>query len=448
MNRSKVQIMANIQYKLQKSGKDSKPIAVRFKVGRQIDITVNTGFTISDKDWTESNLPKKNTDINKQLHKSLLKLNSFLEDRFNDASTTTTVIDKYWPTSQIKDCFGRIEKTDVGLIINHIQSIIDNANTRKVSGRNQIGISESRVKGYETFKRIIEEYQKVIKRQIHFLDINKSFIDKFTNWLINTQNYSKNYAGKQLDNLKTVCLDAEKADIPVNPYTKQIQSFKETNDERYITTLSFEDLEKIRSAEIIKDALMNARKWILIGCEIGQRASDLLNITTDDIRYKNNQIYLDVIQQKTKKHITAPIINPHVIDIIENGFPHKISTQKLNEYIKKVCEIAQINEEVLGKKMNPDAKKENPETVRKILGTFPKYELITTHSFRRSFATNYYKKIPTAILIQITGHSKESLFLDYINQREDKDVNADLFRQFYEKISINTEPQLKVLRNA
>ena len=73
--------------------------------------------------------------------------------------------------------------------------------------------------------------------------------------------------------------------------------------------------------------------------------------------------------------------------------------------------------------------------MRKVLGFYPKHELITTHSFRRSFATNYYKKMPTPILIAITGHSKESLFLQYINASEDKDANADLFRTFYEQMN-------------
>ena len=48
------------------------------------------------------------------------------------------------------------------------------------------------------------------------------------------------------------------------------------------------------------------------------------------------------------------------------------------------------------------------------------------------------------ILINITGHSKESLFL----KREDKDANADLFMQFYEEINKEKTPQLKVLRTA
>ncbi len=47
-------------------------------------------------------------------------------------------------------------------------------------------------------------------------------------------------------------------------------------------------------------------------------------------------------QQKTKKAVTIGIIAPHVIDIIENSFPYKIHTQKLNLYIKEVCKIAKI----------------------------------------------------------------------------------------------------------
>ena len=136
-------------------------------------------------------------------------------------------------------------------------------------------------------------------------------------------------------------------------------------------------------------------------------------------------MYLDLIQQKTNKKVTIGIVNPHIIDIIENNFPYPISTQKLNVHIKKVCEIAKIDEMVEGKKWDE-------KTNRKKLDFYPKYELITNHSFRRSFATNYYKKMQTSILIGITGHSKESLFLQYINEREDKDANADLFIKMWE----------------
>jgi integrase len=441
--------MATINFRLRSKANKNVSIKVYLSTGRGNLIELNTGFTINPKDWSETtNRPKQTNQQNKVLSNNLNKLETFIFDSLNNDLSKGVLIDTYWFQNQINTCFERIEKTDTGIIVNHIQYIIDNANTRKIKGRSKLGISNSRVKGYETFKKLFEAYQKEIKKQIHFLDINKTFVDRFTNWLINTKKYSVNYSGKQIDNLKTVCLDAEKNDIQTNPYVKQIEGFSESNEDKFIVTLSFEELEQIRTAEITNTAYNNARNWLLIGCEIGQRGGDLVKITKNDIRYKGGNMYLDIIQQKTGKSVTIGIINPHIIEIIENDFPHEISTQKLNYYIKKVCEIANINELVQGKRLNPNANKYNPETMRKVLDFYPKHELITTHSFRRSFATNYYKIMPTAVLIGFTGHSKESLFLEYINKPADKDANADLFMKFYEQINRDKEPKLKLIKTA
>ena len=71
--------------------------------------------------------------------------------------------------------------------------------------------------------------------------------------------------------------------------------------------------------------------------------------------------------------------------------------------------------------------KQNPETRRKELGIFPKYELICAHDLRRSFATNYFGKVETPILMPITGHPKETTFLSYIGANLNKDAMADAF---------------------
>lgn len=451
--------MATVNFRLRSKSNKNVSIKIYLSLGRGNVIELNTPFTINPKDWSKDTYrPKQNNSENKLIFNNLKKLDSFVFDNLNQDLGKGAIIDTFWLQSKINECFSIVEKIDVGLILNHIQYIIDNANTRKVTGRKKLGLSTSRIKGYTTFKNLFDTYQKEIKKQVHFLDINKTFVDKFTNWLVNTKGYSMNYAGKQIDNLKTVCLDAEKNDIPTNPFINQIQGFSENDEDRYIQTLSFDELEQIRSAEITKPELLNARKYILIGCEIGQRQSDLMSITPANIRYKGGNMYLDVIQQKTNKNVTVGIIAPHVIDILENEFPHKISSQKLNTYIKKVCEVAKINEIVEGSKLivtntgkriiNAKGKTVDECLRRKKLGFYPKYELITSHSFRRSFATNYYKKIPTAVLIGITGHSKESLFLSYINEREDKDTNADLFMKFYEDLNKDKTPEMKVIRTA
>ena len=64
---------------------------------------------------------------------------------------------------------------------------------------------------------------------------------------------------------------------------------------------------------------------------------------------------------------------------------------------------------------------------KKLGGLYPKCDLISSHDLRRSFATNYFGKIATPILMQITGHSKETTFLSYIGQQLNKDAYADAF---------------------
>ena len=450
--------MATVNFRLRSKSNKNVSIKIYLSLGRGNVIELNTPFTINPKDWSkDTDRPKQNNAENKLIFNNLKKLDSFVFENLNQDLGKGLIIDTFWLQSKINECFSLVEKIDIGLILNHIQYIVDNANTRKVTGRKKLGLSESRVKGYTTFKNLFEVYQKEIKKQVHFLDINKTFVDKFTNWLINTKGYSMNYAGKQIDNLKTVCLDAEKNDIPTNPFINQIQGFSESDEDRYIQTLSFDELEKIRTSDITKPELLNARKWLLVGCEIGQRQSDLMNITPSNIRYKGGNMYLDIIQQKTNKNVTIGIIAPHVINILENEFPHKISSQKLNTYIKKVCELSGINTLVEGSKLivtntgkrivNAKGKSIDETLRRKKLGFYPKHELITSHSFRRSFCTNYYKKIPTAVLIGISGHSKESLFLSYINEREDKDTNADLFMKFYEDLNKDKTPEMKVIKS-
>jgi len=453
--------MATIQFRVRSKANKNVSIKVRLSIDRNNVFELNTGFSINPKDWSEATgLPKQNNPENKLLNNDLKKLDSFITKNLNTDLGKSVLIDSNWLESKINDCFSRVVKTDAGLLINHIQYIIDNANTRKV--KNKIGLSPSTIKNYTLFRNIILEYQKKIKKQILFIEITKPFVDKFTNWLINTKNYSTNYAGKQLEILKTVCIDAEKNEIQVTPYSKIIPFFRESEKDRYIQTLSFDELELIKNVDlsnieqlnqfkkdnpdltknlsITPESLNNVRNWILLGCEIGQRGGDLLEITHENIRCNGKGYLVDIIQQKTNKNVTVPIIAPHVIDIIENSLPKKIQHQKLNEYVKVVCKLAEITEVVKGTKLNT-------KTNRKELDYYPKYELISSHCFRRSFASNYYKKIPTAILINITGHSKESLFLTYINKREDKDANADLFMQFYEKLNKDKEPQLKLIKN-
>ena len=111
-----------------------------------------------------------------------------------------------------------------------------------------------------------------------------------------------------------------------------------------------------------------------------------------------------------------------VIKLLENEFPRKVSQVVFHKQMKALCKMAGIDELVPGFK-------NNPKTRRKEIINAPKYEFVTSPIMRRSFASNYYGKIETPLLMNITGRSKESTFLTYIGTHQNKDVLADLFMQ-------------------
>ena len=120
--------------------------------------------------------------------------------------------------------------------------------------------------------------------------------------------------------------------------------------------------------------------------------------------------------------MTVGVVDPLVIKILLHEFPEKTSQVVFNKQIKVLCKMAGIDEVVSGFK-------NNPRTRRKEIVKAPKYEFVTSHIMRRSFASNYYGKIETPLLMNITGHSKESTFLTYIGTHQNKDALADLFMQ-------------------
>jgi len=434
--------MATVNYRLieVKSSKQH-PIHVYISLGRGKLILLKTGFTINQKDWsTKTKRPIQNNDINKRIFKDLLKLENYIFEQLNESESKGEIINRYWLENVINDCFNRLKKTEKenNLLTFQTQYIINNANTRQIKKGGKVGLAINTIKGYNTFLKTINNYEKNLKKEIRLTEINSLFVDGLTNWLMNENSYSINHTGKQLSLLKTVCRDAAKREVKVNPFYSQIQSFSDSKENKHIVTLSFNEIETIRNTDISKTYLINVRKWLLIGCEIGQRGGDLLKLTKDNLRYSNTTLMIDVHQEKTDKDVTIPITKNYIEAILNKEFPYKISNQKFNEYLKELCQACKINEPTIGKLYDK-------KISRKKLGTFPKHKLISSHCLRRSFATNYYKYIPTPVLMEITGHSKESTFLEYINKPKDKDANANLFLKLVTEMNKEKETILKAV---
>ncbi|MDA9262638.1 site-specific integrase [bacterium] len=287
----------------------------------------------------------------------------------------------------------------------------------------QLGLRPNSVRNYISFQRVWERFVLQSKRDLTFLGLDREQVNLFKHWLLIDQEYSQNPAGRLIGTLKTLCLDAQKNDLKTHSYVNFISGFAQKTGQKIIHTLNFEELHKVTQLQLENPTLANVQKWLIVGFWIGQRVSDLLTLKPEQIRpAKNGRIYVDILQQKTQKSVTVGIINPIAIKILTQDFPKKIASCKFNKHLKEVLRLAEINEPVTAFRYNGKLK-------RKEHGVFPKYAIITSHDLRRSFATNFFGKIPTSILMNMTGHSRETTFMSYIGKDQNRDRYADEFMQ-------------------
>ena len=167
------------------------------------------------------------------------------------------------------------------------------------------------------------------------------------------------------------------------------------------------------------------RDLFLVGCFTGLRFSDFSILKTDQIK----DGYIEIKEQtKTGNPVVIPIhkVVQNIINKHDGNLPRAITNQKFNQYLKEV-----------GIKV-PSLHNHFDTTITKgglkISKRLKKYELLTTHSARRSFATNeYLNGTPTITIMAITGHRTEKAFMRYIKLNPTD--HAQLLKLHWEKRS-------------
>ncbi len=324
------------------------------------------------------------------------------------------------PQTKASNTLSKIEHSV--LFLDYLEHFISNSATKRVQGYGTVGLAHNTVRTYKSLLRIVKIYEFEKSERLYLNSIDKYVAESFTRFLKIEKQYSDNYCGQLLKLLKIILRDAEKSGLEVHPYSNYIESFKQKSSDRILHVLNPVEIKTLKELQYIPEAYQDSYKWLLIGLCIGQRVSDLLKLTLNDLRKAPTGLYIDIVQQKTKKAVTVGVADPLVIQLLENKFPKRVSQVVFNKQIKSLCKMAGIDGLVSGFK-------NNPKTRRKEVVSAPKYEFITSHIMRRSFASNYYGKIETPLLMNITGHSKESTFLTYIGTHQNKDALADLFMQ-------------------
>jgi integrase len=431
--------MATLKCLLQ-SKNDNANIYIQFSINRKQVYKRKTGFVINSKDWSDTNAqPIQKSQELKALKSKLDKLANYLNDAYNNSVSTGDEITGDWLQLQIDLFNNKIQVIELDILTNYTQKYIDEA-PYKQNAKGGTGLSAGRIQNLKLFKNTIKRFEdEVLKsKKVLIKNVNLKFAEQYKSWLF-SQKYSINYIGKNIDNLKTICIDAFKNDIETSTQLKNIKSISEHKAPDQIIYLSEDEQELITNAPLIREALINARKWLLLGCLIGQRGGDLLNITVKNIKELNGMKIIELKQQKTGKLVAIPLL-PEALEIIESGLPYKISLPRYNEYIKDVCQEAGINEMLTGRI------KETSRSATTIQ-TKPKYKFITSHVSRRSFATNFYGRIPTPVLMNITAHGTEKMFLSYIGKTTYD--NAYQMLEYFSKLApkVKTPPAMEVIRN-
>ena len=400
--------MATLKLLIRNKNENSN-IYVRYSIDRKTLLWRKTGFIVDARFWDdEKERSKLKDEDSKKLNINLRDLKIFLDNAYNAGISSGLDFDGNWLQLQIDLFNNKVPVVALDILTTYIQKYIDEA-PFKQNAKKGLGLTNGRIQNVKLFKNTIIRYESDMlkKRSILIKEIDLKFVEKFKMWLFGL-GYSTNYVGKNIANFRTICLDAAKNDIETSPQIKNIKGISESREPEDIVVLSEEEQEDIRNAPLIREALINARKWLLLGCLIGQRGNDLLGITEKNITEIGGTKIIELKQQKTGKLVAIPLL-PEALEIIENGMPYKTTLVHFNKHIKDVCEAAQLYAPTKGRKKL----KHNEPTVQ---GVYPKYEVISSHVCRRSFATNFYGRIPTPILIGITGHGSERMFLSYIGK--------------------------------
>lgn len=346
-------------------------------------------------------------------------LNTFINDILIKARNGKQPITKEILINQI-DSFLHPPVKGIGLF-DYIETFIKDSETgrRLIDGGN---VNERTIKRYRTTQSILLDFSKQYKRPLDFNTIDIDFYKDFNSFMAKVKDYAPATMGKHVSTLKTFLREATENGINTN-LKFQSKAFKVVETESDSIALSEEELNAMYLLDLSNNTrLEKVRDLFIIGANTGFRFSDFTDIKPENIKKDGKDFILDIIQFKTKSQVVVPLnkVSLEILQKYDNQLPPAITNQKFNEYIKEIAKMVEALHEPQTRAITKGGK-QFEETV-------PKWQLVSSHTARRSFATNAYERgTPAISLMQITGHRTEKSFLKYIKTSKKK--HADIVRK-------------------
>lgn len=275
---------------------------------------------------------------------------------------------------------------------------------KKLTGGNRT-YSVYVAKSLRTTVNNLKQFQTIYPAVSTFDGFTLEMYHQFKNFLIG-KGYSLNTIGSQIKNIKSILKEGHRAGVHTNQIYRH-EDFRKMSEEVDNIYLTDDELQRLYDLDLTDKPRLDAvRDAFLIGAYTGLRFADFMQIRPHNIT--NDGRLLTINTQKTSTRVIVPLV-PKVLTILNrNGLqtPKVLSNQKFNDYLKELAQLARLTDLV--------------ETTRTKGGkrdtsTRPKWELVTTHTARRSFATNAYKSgVSTVDIMKMTGHKTETSFMKYI----------------------------------
>lgn len=281
--------------------------------------------------------------------------------------------------------------------------------------------NQSVVNSYKQTKQLLMEFRP----RMDFDDVSLDWYFQLVDYCLDVKQYTRNNTGKHVKNVKAIMNEALSEGVTTNTAHKS-KKFKVMQDEVDNIYLNREELERLEELDLAHLPQLEAsRDLFLLGCWTGLRISDFKRIQRKHIR---DGRFIAIRTQKTDDEVEIPL-HPTAKAILEK-YDFKLpqmADQTLNQRIKEAGLMAGIDNS-----MDVTKVKGRIETIERV----QKCDLISSHTARRSFATNLYlMDVPSETIKKLTGHRTEKSFLKYIKltNRQHAEIIAAKFDEVEKK---------------
>lgn len=270
---------------------------------------------------------------------------------------------------------------------------------------------ENHLKGFETYSKI----------PLHLNLMNADIFGRLQDYFYKVPNKEKGLntqtTAKYIELFKMFLNWAVKQKYTDNTGFQEFKAIQQPDTLKIVLTK--EDIEKINKAPLAgKNYLANVRDLLILSTLTGLRYSDYTRIKAEHIKqYEDGFKTLRIRQEKTNEFVEIPLIEEAevLINKLISGETHPVSNQRMNTYVKELCKLAEVDELFEVHKF---------QGKQKVTKRVPKHELITTHTGRRTFATNLMLRgVPETTVMKYTGHKDYKSFMKYVNIPKNAEMN-------------------------